>query len=235
MSALDLFASGMGAFVLIALIALPYYLKTDPDLRTKLQNMQDRVAQLEQKLADSQNQNSALEQQLEQLRRELENARQQIEELESSESAAAALRQQLEQLQAALQDCEEQLNQTFLAIVIKWAENHDVDLHVLDPAGRHYYFKKKSHPGSNAILSIDARQGPGIEIWEYSEAQPGQYKIFYHLYALKSGGTSATVKGTLFYRGGSKKFPDKTIYKTDKPIYFATLTLGADGRVRVDY
>ena len=29
MAALDLFASGLGAFILIAVIALPYYLKTD--------------------------------------------------------------------------------------------------------------------------------------------------------------------------------------------------------------
>jgi len=32
MSALDLFASGMGAFIIIAVIALSYYLKTNPDL-----------------------------------------------------------------------------------------------------------------------------------------------------------------------------------------------------------
>lgn len=50
MSALDLFASAMGAFILIAVIALPYYLKTDKILVKENRELKQEVAKL-----DSQN------------------------------------------------------------------------------------------------------------------------------------------------------------------------------------
>jgi len=46
-SALDLFASAMGVFLLIAIVALPYYLKIDPDLIDQVGQMKQKITKLE--------------------------------------------------------------------------------------------------------------------------------------------------------------------------------------------
>lgn len=61
MSALDLFASAMGAFVLIAVIALPYYLNIDP---TILKSKNKQIVKLEQNQAECQKERKKLLQQL---------------------------------------------------------------------------------------------------------------------------------------------------------------------------
>ena len=57
MSALDLFASGLGAFILLTIIVLPYYLKTTPVLR-------EEVRQCQADLSETQAANQQLQQQL---------------------------------------------------------------------------------------------------------------------------------------------------------------------------
>ncbi len=47
MSALDLFASAMGAFILIMLIVLPYYMKTDSQLMAMARELKQKMAQME--------------------------------------------------------------------------------------------------------------------------------------------------------------------------------------------
>ena len=54
MSALDLFASALGAFILIAIIALPYYLKTDKSLIKEIRGLKEKIVQLTQDLEQSQ-------------------------------------------------------------------------------------------------------------------------------------------------------------------------------------
>ena len=46
-SALDLFASAMGVFLLVAIVALPYYLKVDPDLVDQVGQIKKQVTKLE--------------------------------------------------------------------------------------------------------------------------------------------------------------------------------------------
>ena len=46
-SALDLFASAMGVFLLVAIVALPYYLKVDPDLVDQVGQMKEKITKLE--------------------------------------------------------------------------------------------------------------------------------------------------------------------------------------------
>lgn len=62
MSALDLFASAMGAFILIAVIALPYYLKTDKGLFKENQDVKKELARLDADKNALQKQNKALDQ-----------------------------------------------------------------------------------------------------------------------------------------------------------------------------
>jgi len=51
MSALDLFASAMGAFLLIAVMALPYYLKVDPELIEEIGQLKTEIIQNETTIA----------------------------------------------------------------------------------------------------------------------------------------------------------------------------------------
>ena len=46
-SALDLFASAMGVFLLVAIVALPYYLKVDPDLVDQVGQAKEQISKLE--------------------------------------------------------------------------------------------------------------------------------------------------------------------------------------------
>ena len=52
MSALDLFASALGAFILVTIVLLPYYLKHDDVVRDN-NKMRDKIVELEQTVATS--------------------------------------------------------------------------------------------------------------------------------------------------------------------------------------
>ncbi len=100
MSALDLFASGMGAFVLLAVMALPFFPNTGDsqerieDIKEELSQAQaerdaatERVSSLEQALSQIQhddNVREVLQQALNDALQELENARQKTRELQAA-------------------------------------------------------------------------------------------------------------------------------------------------------
>ena len=60
-AALDLFASAMGVFLLIAIVAFPYYLKSDPDLVKQLAESKEKLAKLEKSNRQLRAQNRKLE------------------------------------------------------------------------------------------------------------------------------------------------------------------------------
>lgn len=70
MSALDLFASAMGAFLVLAVVALPYYLKVDPLIK-KLKQCNGQLQSTQQQLQQCQAQNQQLQAENEQLQRDL--------------------------------------------------------------------------------------------------------------------------------------------------------------------
>ena len=193
MSALDLFASALGAFMLIALMSLPYFLRdNDEELTTELQQ------QVEQLQADS-----------------------------------ARIQAELELVQVQNRQLEEQLKVNFLIVIIKWELKQDIDLHVSDPQGREYFYRQRTHPGSQAILSRDAVDGPGIETWEFAKVTPGEYKIHYNFYEDKGGGPLARVSGSIYYRGGSKEIPDVMLTKLMGKKLMAIAKVSSSGNVSI--
>jgi cell division protein FtsB len=60
-AALDLFASAMGVFLMIAIVAFPYYLKSDPDLVKQLAESKEKLAKLEKSNRQLRAQNRKLE------------------------------------------------------------------------------------------------------------------------------------------------------------------------------
>ncbi|MBU2569307.1 MAG: hypothetical protein KJ725_04595 [Gammaproteobacteria bacterium] len=205
MSALDLFASALGAFVLLTLILLPYYLKeSPPELTAKVAQLREQLTRQQQLLEQQQQARSEAEARARQLQQQVESARQ-------------------------------QLAKTFLVIYIRWSTvNHDVDLHVVNPAGIEFNFRQKTHPNHPGELTEDSLVGPGNEVWELHEATPGVYRVYANLYARRGNPAAAEVKGRVFYRDGSSQLKPLRLPVEQQKGLMASITVNADGSVQVD-
>ena len=96
MSALDLFAAAMGAFVLIAVIALPYYKKEIPDLLSKISVLSEELTQKDAQIA-------AQTAEIEQQKKEIA---QQTAEIAAQELQIAQQSARIEELDAGLKMAE---------------------------------------------------------------------------------------------------------------------------------
>ena len=184
MSALDLFASALGAFILLAVIALPFFANT---------------AQLDDATLLSQ---------------------------------IAQTREELAQAQAEL---EEAAKANFMVVIMSWSTTDDVDLHVIDPAGREFYYSQKEHPGSEAKLEVDVINGPGNELWLHPKVTPGEYVVEY-VYFNDRNGRPVRVRGTVLHRDGRIALPEVTLRSASprERRRAAVLRVAAeDGRVQV--
>lgn len=237
MSALDLFASAMGAFILLTVILFPYYQK-NAKIVEDLNKTKNQLAQAQQQLGDCQAQQAALQNELSQCQTQQAQTQRQLQECEQANSQNQTQMQQCEQsrqqCEQQRQTCEEQLKKTFLAVVMKWATNQqDVDLHVIDTQGREFYYQKKRFTDSDAELSVDTTSGPGIEIWENPRAKVGEYKVYANLYARNSNGENPKVLTTVYYRDGSKKLPDVTLSIVQQKKLVAIIKVNSDGDVSI--
>ena len=276
MSALDLFASGLGAFILLTIIVLPYYLKTTPALReearqckadlaetqTANQQLQQQLAACEQAreqataaagqaraaLAQEQAQRRQAEQQLQQTQQQLQQAQAQLQscnqerqrlqgevsECRSIQGDLGQCRQEQQRMASSLAQCQEQLSKTFLAVVIQWpTSKHDIDLHVVDPTGAEFYFDNRSIAGRPGRLSVDTTEGPGVEIWEVTTAEPGTYKVYYEFYNHNGNSQAAQVQGGIYYREGHHRLPNKRLTQDHEKPLVAVIEVKADGRVTI--
>jgi hypothetical protein len=216
-SALDLFASALGAFILVAIILFPYYLK-DQDSADKLATAKTELsrakAEAEQALAAK---DAAL--------RQVQN------ELSTQATKLETLQRQLEQAHSAQ-------GKAFLVVGIRWTTPAaDVDLHVTDPSGNEFYWFKnnanrRDFASSSAELSYDMTSGPAVELWQDPAAAPGEYTVDYVANALPEGYT-VEVFGTVFDRNGRHDLPAKTLRKAKERVRGAVLNVGGDGRVAI--
>ena len=179
MSALDLFASALGAFILITLVLFPYFPNTGDsqervdEVKAQLAEAESRLEQtgselertsseleqsnaelaqlraqqkpgLEQELQILREQLSACQAQREETQAALNACQAQLQEAEAADSALGACEDRNRQMQQELQSCAQQLRKKFVLVVISWSTNDDIDLHIIDPAGREYYYEKNS-------------------------------------------------------------------------------------------
>ena len=223
MSALDLFASAMGAFVIIAVIMFPYF-----------PNMGDSPGQVARVREEMQAEIDALAAELEacvaensQCQADLSEAQEQITEVQAQ---LAQCQENLDGLAAALETCEMALTKTYLVIIISWpSSGDDVDLHVVDPLGREYYYNATEFPNSPARMEEDSQNGPGNEIWQHPEAMPGEYKIYYNYYNRASG--PAPVRGFVLHKEGRLALPNRTLQRQGEKPQVATVFVDNNGRV----
>ena len=142
----------------------------------------------------------------------------------------------LQQCQAKLGVYEERLSRTFLAIVIQWStKSHDVDLHVIDVAGREFYYQERTFPDRPGELSADTTTGPGVEIWEVSVAPAGEYRVLYNFFARDGNNENPVVKGGVYHRDGHHRLEDRTLTRLHRAnaVLAAVVTVKDDGGVEI--
>jgi cell division protein FtsB len=94
-------------------------------------------------------------------------------DLDEAEKIALALREQVSLLS----------RNNFLVIELEWREgNHDMDLHLIDPNGKRFYWGQPSYRDVNASITLDNRVGaqpekPALEIFTARDLIPGVYSI----------------------------------------------------------
>jgi hypothetical protein len=219
MSVLDMFASALGAFIMVTIILYPYY-------------KQDIKAQL-----------SASLDALEERRRELQSVNESVDQERQRNARQARMVEELHEQQAQVRRCRQELavclselSDTFLMVMIQWNEDANVDLHVTDPQGNEFFWRKsnltgRDYPASQAQLSFDVTGGPGIEVWLSPLAGPGDYKIEYAL--SRRYGRAVTVSGYYLERTGRRQLPSKILKDDELRVRAATLRLAADGKITV--
>jgi uncharacterized protein YigA (DUF484 family) len=99
MSALDLFASALGAFILVTIVLLPYYLKHDDVVRDN-NRMRSQIAELQSAVASAQAEIAKAKQEEEKLKAEIQKLKQQGKD---ASALAAKLKQAQQRAQAAEQ------------------------------------------------------------------------------------------------------------------------------------
>jgi hypothetical protein len=218
MSVLDMFASALGAFIMVTIILFPYYNKKQLldinarealGLDDKIQNGTDRL-----RAADEESM---------------------IQRVEIAQTGRIEVEKR--QCQQNVTECKVTLAKKFLVVQIQWRERADVNLIVVDPEGNRFTPEKPNRTGndfrnSTGQLSTDMKIGPGIEVWQNSAAGAGDYQIIYR--AAKLVDASATVSGWYIQRStGRRKLKERTIGAIDTDIPAATIRVAQDGTVTV--
>jgi len=208
MSALDLFASALGAFILLGVLLLPYFPNTG--------DSQERVDEIR----------ALLQEQMEENARQAEQIERQAEQIETLQQQLQETQEELEETQQALRVAQ---RKKYLLLVVSWRTRDDVDLHVTDPDGREFYFAKRQFSGSRAKFEEDNIRGPGNEIWLHPEATPGEYKIHYKLFSQR--GRSVSVRGLILYPEGRTEIPPRTLRREGEKPLVAVVPVNEDGSI----
>ena len=261
MSALDLFASALGAFILITVVMFPYFPNTgmanQSDLDAALEQLQeveaDNVAlqdvlseirqemerRLEAERAAARREVAAARRDAEEARREVAAARRDAEEAQREVAGArretAGLQQELDDARGRERGLERALERErrrkFLLVTISWKSRDDVDLHIVDPLGNEFYFDERTYSNSVATFEEDTILGPGNEVWLHPAVTPGEYKIYYRLYNKRT--PSVTVRGSVIHSIDRDALHPQTLrHPGDKPL-IATVVVDADANVEV--
>lgn len=218
MSVLDMFASALGAFIMCAIILFPYYQETKA-FEQNIEKTKEAIKKSELDLKAAQSRVKENEETQLRLQQQLRSAQTSTAELDQCRSDAIA--------------CRAALSKTFLVISIEWAERCDVDLYVKDPRGNEYYYSSKSFPGSDAELSYDMTDGPGVEIWQVATATPGRYEISYNPLGGGGGERQTSIKGIVIDRSGRRELPVRNVNCGSGKAPVAVVNVSSSGAVSI--
>lgn len=237
MSALDLFASAMGAFVIIAVIMFPYFpnmgdspgqvARVRAEMQIEIDAQSAALDAMAAELEQCQAENSQCQAELAQAQVQLSQAHVQLSQ---AQAELAQCQESLAGMSQSLETCELALTKTYMVVIISWStQGDDVDLHVVDPLGREYFYDAREFPNSLARMEEDNINGPGNEIWQHPEATPGAYKIYYRYYRRTTG--PANVRGFVLHKEGRINLPSRTLQRVGQKLLIATIYVDDRGRV----
>ena len=245
-SALDLFASALGAFIVMSMIFMVFFSMTardsgeDESLQAALEQCEANRNQAEAALAQCQANldASADASELAQCQSELSGARAQSADLRAQLEAAGGVTARLDEVNSELESCRRALKKTFVLVIASWSStNDDVDLHVVDPQGREFYYGQKRHTGSNAALEEDNRRGPGNEIWLHPNAEPGRYRVCYKFFRdrrTEQGNSLPNVRGSVLWQEGKLEIGNVSLTQEREVKVAVEFTVDDEGMVSVD-
>lgn len=216
----DLIFGTMAIFVLLMILFLALIKPTE--------NTEELKSQLEAKASENQD----LSNQLEAKASKNQDLSNQIRDLESQNSELRKKCGDLEEARAKLRSCQEKLERKFLLVLISWpGVEDDIDLHVVDPQGREFYWRQKRHAGSSAAIEEDSQRGPGNEIWLNPDAGPGTYKIYYTYYKQATLGT--VVRGVIVHPEGKYQIENVRLTAQNQKILAAEVHIDQRGALSV--
>ncbi len=261
MSMLDVITGALGAFLMIMIILLPHYRRDTSELLAEIRDQEARIAALESDasaaqlaLADARAEVTEAENRAEAAEERAEAA---AAEREAAQAARAEAERRADTADAELAEAErrareseaesdrlrERLDKTFLVVLTQWqTDAQDVDMHVVDPSGAHFYFGRRTVDGRRGELSEDQTDGPGIEVWQIEEADPGEYRVYVKLYSRAGNPANPSVRGRVYFRDGRGELRDMVLRVEDQDVetsglameqLMATITVGADGSVSI--
>ncbi len=249
-SALDLFASALGAFIVMSMIFMVFFTMTSQgagqaeDIQPALDRCENALSQTEAALAQcgSQLGQSVDASALAQCQSDLAEAEARNADLQSDLAAAQAeaasggvVAEQLDAVNADLESCRRALKKTFVLVLASWSTNEDdVDLHVVDPRGNEFYFGDTSHSGSDAAFEEDNVDGPGNEIWLHPNAEPGRYRVCYKLFSDYGASPLPNVRGSVLWQEGKIAIPEIRLTADSEVRLAAEFDVDSDGNVSLD-
>ena len=263
-SALDLFACALGAFILMSLIFMVFFTMTFQDVGqleelqasleqcgTERAQAQASLAQCEARLGQSVDA-SALAQcesdlaaceaqlsgavdasELSQCQADLAAAQARNADLEAQLNAVGGVTDRLDRANEELDACLDALKRTFVLVIMSWSTNDDVDLHVVDPDGREFFYANRRERGSQAALEEDNIRGPGNEIWLHPAAEAGRYRVCYKLFSNNSW-QSPSVRGTVLWQEGKAELPNLNLTQDDQVRLAAEILVDGEGNISVN-
>lgn len=261
-SALDLFASALGAFILMTIIFMVFFAKTSPDpeqlmeARAAVRECETERSEARGRLAwcrgrldeaapaeamdrclsalnscrDRLGGGAANASALAQCREDLAAAQAQNADLAAQANGAA---EGLARADAELSACRDELRRTFALVIMSWSTRDDVDLHVVDPQGREFFFNNKRARGTPAALEEDNVRGPGNEVWLHPSVTPGRYRVCYKYYT-KRKADGVSVRGSILWQAGRFSIPPVVLTHYGQVRLMAEIVVGADGDVAID-
>ena len=261
MSMLDVITGALGAFLMIMIILLPHYKRDTSELLAEIRDQEARIAALESDASAAQLALADARAEVTEAQNRAEAAEERAEaaaaEREAAEAARAEAERRADTADAELAEAErrareseaesdrlrERLDKTFLVVLTQWqTDAQDVDMHVVDPSGAHFYFGRRTVDGRRGELSEDQTDGPGIEVWQIEEADPGEYRVYVKLYSRAGNPANPSVRGRVYFRDGRGELRDMVLRVEDQDVetsglaveqLMATITVGADGSVSI--
>lgn len=223
-SAIDLFASAMGVFIVLSIILVPFFLDKDRVLDA-IRDMRGQIEDLTRRLDAANAANARIQGDLDAAN--AANARIQGD-LDSANATNDTLQGQLDDVRSELAGAKPNV-----VVAIAWEDNSadDVDLHVLDPRGNHVYFGARLGSGGSE-LTVDSRDA-GAEVFADPSPDDGEYVICYHYYDATGSGSTA-VRAFLFYND-KVALPELRLTRPKQKMEAARLIVeGRQGRVVTD-